>query len=107
MKQLNQSSSPQETQEEVAFSFEGKKFTARKGQSVAAALLNNGIKKIALSKKFGEPRGAYCLTGRCYSCTVNIDGCSHVRACMAPVQENMKVEIAKGYFDVRDDDNGL
>lgn len=40
MKQLNQSSSPQETQEEVAFSFEGKKFTARKGQSVAAALLN-------------------------------------------------------------------
>jgi sarcosine oxidase subunit alpha len=38
---------------------------------------------------------------------VNIEGCSHVRACMTPVQENMKAEMAKGYFDIRNDNNGL
>jgi len=107
MKQWNPTSCLQEDQEEVSFSFEGRRLRARKGQSVAAALINNGIKKIAVSKKFGQPRGAYCFTGRCYSCTVNIDGCSHVRACMTPIQENMEVEMAKGYFDIRNDDNGL
>lgn len=77
--------------EEVTFYFNNKPLKAKKGQTVAAALMANGIHNLGTSRKFLQPRGLYCATGRCMSCFVTINGVEHVLSCMTLVDEGMKV----------------
>ncbi|MET3293008.1 UNVERIFIED_CONTAM: sarcosine oxidase subunit alpha [Brevibacillus sp. OAP136] len=86
---------PRET-EEVTFTFAGRQYTGLKGESIAAALLANGVRTLRHSEKKGEPRGLYCGIGHCYECRSHLDGAGEIRACITPVEAGMCLTPKKG-----------
>lgn len=83
----------------VKIYFEGKEIQAYEGETVAAALVANGIDVFGESYKRNRPRGFYCAIGKCSSCVMIIDGESNVRTCITPVREGMKVARQHGRGD--------
>jgi predicted molibdopterin-dependent oxidoreductase YjgC len=75
---------------------DGKAVEALEGDTVASALLANGIKKCRYTRKLREPRGIFCAIGRCNDCIMIIDGIPNTRACVTPVKEGMIVETQEG-----------
>ncbi len=71
----------------------GKETPAYEGETVLAALLAAGYKKLKKNPVSQKPRGALCGMGVCFECTVTINGVSNIRACMTEVQEGMKIKI--------------
>ncbi len=78
--------------DELYFDFEGTKVKAYEGETIAAALYANGLVKFTESKHRARPRGFFCAIGKCSSCIMKVDGIPHVRTCVTPVEEGMKVE---------------
>src|SRR5262245_25957076 len=83
-------------QPKVEFTYDGKKISAERGQSIAAALHAAGVKVLARSMKYRRPRGLHCAGGYCPNCLVNVDGVSYERACVTPVEDGMVVESQMG-----------
>ena len=75
----------------IAFDFEGMTFEARAGDSVAAALLANGVLAFRTTPVSGAPRGPWCLIGNCHECLVEIDGEPNRQACLVDVRAGMRV----------------
>ncbi|RYG73473.1 (2Fe-2S)-binding protein [Lentibacillus lipolyticus] len=75
----------------VTFSFNGKKYEAQAGESIAAALLANDIRILRYTEKHGTPRGIYCGIGHCYECRVMVNGERNFRACITPVKQDMQI----------------
>ena len=48
----------------ISFSFDGKVYTAQEGDTLAAALLRNGIGLVGRSFKYHRPRGIMIPRGR-------------------------------------------
>ena len=82
--------------EPVSFTFDGREIAAYAGETIAAALLANGIDTFRQSLELGRPRGFFCGIGRCSSCCVIVDGAPDVRACVTPVRPGMDVRTQKG-----------
>ena len=80
----------------VALTVDGKPVRARRGDTVAAALLSAGIEHCRTTPVTGAPRAPYCLMGVCFDCLVTIDGVGNRQACLVPVREGMKVETQHG-----------
>src|SRR5687767_3517714 len=78
--------------ETVRFSFDGRAIDAQAGQSVAGALLAAGVTSLTRSAKYRRPRGIHCAGGYCPNCMLRVDGRPHVRSCMTPVTDGMRVE---------------
>lgn len=78
---------------EVTIVVGGTPVAARRGESVAAALMAAGRLALRRSPGAGRPRGAFCLMGVCQECVVRIDGATRP-ACMTEVREGMVVEAA-------------
>jgi len=75
---------------EICFSFDGTAIIALEGDSVASALLANGIRVIRLT---GDgPRGLFCGAGHCYECRVIVDGVPGRRACLVQARDGMIVQ---------------
>ncbi|MEW9671634.1 (2Fe-2S)-binding protein [Ammoniphilus sp. 3BR4] len=89
----------------VTITFEGKSLQARENQTVASALMSQGIYKLGQSRKMAQARGLFCANGRCCSCFMTIDGQEHVRACMTQVKEGMRIRMNMGDPDVGRDSN--
>ena len=87
----------------ITIIFEGKSVLARVGQTVASALMANGVHELGHSRNLSQPRGVYCGNGRCQSCLMTIDGVEHVRSCKTLVKEGMIVKKCVGVPDVRRD----
>ena len=81
----------EKSNEKVFFYFNNHRLEAKKGQTVAAALMANCIRKLGVSRKLSQPRGLYCSNGRCTSCFVTINGLDHVISCTTLVENNMQV----------------
>jgi len=81
---------------EIYFYYRGKKLKAYEGESIAAALHANGIRKFSESVRFSRPRGFFCGIGKCSSCLMKVDGIPNVRTCITPVREGMVVEENDG-----------
>lgn len=75
----------------VPFNFDGLELLGREGESVAAALLANGIRAVRSAAVSGRPRGPYCMMGVCFECLVTINGAENQQACMIAVAANMVV----------------
>ncbi|HLS08346.1 (2Fe-2S)-binding protein [Lentibacillus sp.] len=75
----------------IQFYFNDEPLNAKAGQTIAAALMANGIKKLGVSRKLQQSRGLFCASGRCYSCFVTVDGLDHVLSCSTLVEDGMKV----------------
>lgn len=82
--------------ESISFGFEGAIFEARAGDSVAAALLANGVITFRTTPVSGAPRGPWCLIGNCHECLVEIDGEPNRQACMIEVRAGLRVRRQRG-----------
>ena len=77
---------------QIVITFNGKELTALEGESIAAALLANGIRILRFSEKGNAPKGIYCGIGHCYECRVTVNGERSVRACITPVKTGINIE---------------
>ena len=68
----------------IQFEFDGQKYQALQGDSIASALLASGIRTLRYSNREGQPRGLYCGIGHCYECRLTVNGTPSIRACITP-----------------------
>ena len=73
------------------FWFEEKSIPAQEGESVAAALLAEGVVYLRTNLVSGEVRAPYCWMGVCFECLLEIDGQPNQQSCLIPVKEGMRV----------------
>lgn len=78
------------------FTFDGRPLTARAGDTVAAALLANGVVACRETPVSDTPRAPYCLMGICFDCLVVIDGVGNRQGCLVPLSEGMAIETQHG-----------
>ena len=81
---------PVPLEQAVTISFEGQPITARRGETLAAALTAAGIRDLRETAE-GERRGIFCGMGVCQECLVNVDGVAAVRACMTTIERPVAV----------------
>jgi len=77
---------------EITIVFEGRELVAHEGDTVASALIANGIDVLRDSMSLHRPRGLFCAIGNCSSCLMVINGVPNTRACVTPVSQGMTVE---------------
>ncbi len=76
----------------ITFYYNGQPMEAKEGDTIAAALIANGIRVFRETQKRHEPRGLFCAIGQCTDCVMVVNGKPNVRTCVTLVQENMQVE---------------
>lgn len=82
--------------QDVTIYMDGKPIVAKEGDSIASALMANGIATFRHTHKTGEPRGLFCGIGQCTDCVVIVDGQPNVRSCVTRVQEGMRIQTQEG-----------
>lgn len=87
---------PDTSSETVRLVFEGETITARRGDSVAAAILAAGHLTTRTTPVSGAPRGPFCMMGMCFECLLEIDGQANRQSCLFEVQEGMSVRRMEG-----------
>lgn len=83
------------TEKKIPFVFEGQAMIGYQGDTIAAALVANGVKIFSYSITHARPRGFYCAIGNCAACNMIVDGTPNVRTCITPLTPNMNVKIQK------------
>ncbi|NCU18031.1 (2Fe-2S)-binding protein [Pallidibacillus pasinlerensis] len=81
-----------EKKKEVRFFFNNKEYKGYENESIAAALLANGVRTLRYHEETSAPRGIYCNIGHCFECRVIVNGKQGIRACLTPLKENMEIE---------------
>ncbi|WP_114363984.1 (2Fe-2S)-binding protein [Ciceribacter lividus] len=76
----------------ITLSVNGKSVAACTDDTVATALLKNGITSFRMTSVSGAARGPYCCMGVCFECLVTIDGETNRQACLVPVTPGMAIE---------------
>lgn len=84
-----------ENNEVITFTFDGKKYEGRKGDTIASALLANGVRKLRVHEETKAPRGIYCNIGHCFECRVTVNDVSGIRACLTEIKQDMVVDSGK------------
>lgn len=86
----------------VTFDFDGRQLTASRGQTLAAALISNGILSWRTTRLTHQPRGVYCGIGLCFDCLVVLNGSPNVRACLISVHQGdvVRTQIGTGHDDL-------
>ncbi|HEY4601833.1 MAG TPA: (2Fe-2S)-binding protein [Cerasibacillus sp.] len=80
---------------EITFTFDGQTYTGYEGDTIASALLANGVRTLRVHEESGKPRGIYCNIGHCFECRVNVNDEPGVRACLTEVKDNMVVKSGR------------
>lgn len=88
---------------DVVFDFEGAKITARSGESVAAALLADGVLSFRQTPVKDFARGPFCMMGVCFDCLMVIDGQPNRQACQVVATSGMKVAPQHGAAELNID----
>jgi predicted molibdopterin-dependent oxidoreductase YjgC len=78
------------------FTFDGSPVPFDEGQSVAAALLGQGVRSWRTTRVSGRPRGVFCGIGICFDCLLVVDGRPNVRACITAARPGMVVRSQEG-----------
>ena len=76
---------------ELRFSWQGRPMRGLAGDSLATALLANGVRIFGRSLKYHRPRGLYSLDGESANTLVAVDGECNVRAETTLLREGMAV----------------
>lgn len=83
----------------VTITFAGRPLPARAGQTVAAALIDAGIRSWRTTRHHGRPRGLFCGIGVCFDCLITVDGHPAQRACLVVVRDGMALSTHDGDVD--------
>ncbi|MFW5888958.1 MAG: (2Fe-2S)-binding protein [Bacillota bacterium] len=75
----------------IYFTYNGKSMFGYKGDTIAAALYDNGIRHFSDSVVHKRPRGLYCAIGNCGACYMQVNGKDNVKTCMTLLEANMEV----------------
>ena len=78
--------------QKIHFTFNGKSMFGFAGDTIAAALVDNGIMEFSKSVVHERPRGFYCAIGNCGSCNMTVNGVKDVKTCLTLLVEGMVVE---------------
>lgn len=89
-------SNPEQNGDSASITFDGRAVPAFVGEPLIAALIAAGVRVFRTMPRTGEPRGGFCLVGRCSDCMVVVDGVPNCRACLIPVRGGMHVETQHG-----------
>jgi len=84
-----------ENQKYITFYFEGQPICAFPDDTIASALIANGIDIFGFTEH-KNPRGFFCAIGKCSACLVEVNGIPNVRACITPVSEGIHVRRQVG-----------
>ncbi|AIK39260.1 (2Fe-2S)-binding protein [Bacillus pseudomycoides] len=84
----------------ISFQFNDKEYEAYENETIAAALLANGIRTLRVHEDSGTPRGIYCNIGHCSECRVTVNNQMNVRACLTVVENEMIVESGKQHPNI-------
>jgi aerobic-type carbon monoxide dehydrogenase small subunit (CoxS/CutS family) len=76
--------------EKFEIEVDGKTILACSGQTIAEALLANGVRMLRTTQK-QAPRGVYCGMGICHECRMIVNGIPNVRTCMTLVTPACKI----------------
>ena len=82
--------------EEVLVTIDGRRIRARRGETIAAALIAAGITTFRRTEGRDQPRGVFCAIGKCTDCVMTVDGVPNVRTCVTLVADGMQVSTQKG-----------
>lgn len=85
-----------EEQTVVHITVDGKPLEAQEGDTIAAALMANGIRTFRHTHRFHEPRGIFCGIGQCTDCIMEVDGKPNVKTCITRVREGMVICTQEG-----------
>lgn len=85
-----------ERSQTIEFFFEGKKLQGLSGDTIAAALVANGIDVFRHTERRKRPRGFFCAVGKCASCLMVVDGRPNVMVCVELLRPGMRVERQTG-----------
>ena len=80
----------------LRFTFDGRAMTGRDGDTVAAALLANGVAACRTTPVSDAPRAPFCLMGVCFDCLVVVDGVGNRQGCLTPLADGMRIETQHG-----------
>jgi predicted molibdopterin-dependent oxidoreductase YjgC len=75
---------------------DGRAIAARQGDSIAAAMLANGLTITRTTPVTGAARGPYCMMGACFDCLAIVDGTPSIQTCMTEVRDGMHIERQDG-----------
>ncbi len=84
----------------VTINFEGQNMEVRESLTLAAALLEAGIKEFRLTPVSESPRSPFCMMGVCYDCLLIVDDLPNQQACLLYVREGMRIERQSGSADL-------
>src|SRR3954470_3368426 len=82
---------------------DGDPIEAQPEDTIAGALLRNGITTFTRSIKYHRPRGPFCLAGSCGQCLMRVDGVPSLLACRILAREGMRCERQNGPLGVEND----
>lgn len=91
---------PNASGERVSFTIDGRVAEALSGDSVAAALIANGVPSCRTTPVSGAPRAPYCMMGVCFDCLVTIDDVGNQQGCLVRVRPGMRVETQNGKREI-------
>lgn len=91
---------PNASGERVSFTIDGRVAEALSGDSVAAALIANGVSSCRTTPVSGAPRAPYCMMGVCFDCLVTIDDVGNQQGCLVRVRPGMRVETQNGKREI-------
>ncbi len=81
-----------EKREGVPFKFNGIELFGKEGDTIAAALITNGVKYFRITNKNKEKRGLFCGIGQCTDCSVIVDGVPNIKSCVTKLKANQNIK---------------
>jgi predicted molibdopterin-dependent oxidoreductase YjgC len=81
---------------EVDFTLDGQPRRAQEGQTIAAALMAEGVVSWRTTRFAERPRGILCGIGVCYDCLITVNGEPNVRACLTRLEPGDDVRRQAG-----------
>jgi len=85
--------------ETIEFYWQNQPIQAKSGETIASALIANGIDIFGHHPKDGSPLGLFCANGQCSQCLVLVDS-KPVKSCMTIVKPGMSVMPVNGLPDI-------
>lgn len=85
--------------EMIEFQWVDKTLQAKTGETIASALIANGIDIFGHHPTDGAPQGLFCANGQCSQCMVLVDG-KPIKSCMTKVQPGIHVMPLDGLPDI-------
>jgi len=76
----------------IKFILNGNEYEGYENETIASALLANGIKIFSKSCKYSRPRGFFCAIGKCSSCVMRVNGVPNVKTCVTLLKPGMVIE---------------